>query len=146
MIISINCYSLLSSDISSPEAFGIGIIVESISTFHHLDALVSLSISDKMAWDCSVSSLAFSTCNMPSVSYHELKVIIAVNTCRYIGIVVFKFLFCYLTVFLSCIPLSHELLKNLILSHLSTDELWMLCHIVCLCHVFNIYKSITSSI
>ena len=66
---------------------------------------------------------ALTSCELPSISYHQLEVVIIIDGGANILIVVLKFWKRYSAILLEGIPLREELFKNLVLRKLSILEL-----------------------
>src|SRR6056300_546891 len=107
------------SDLGTVEALSILVIREVLAASQHLHALVALSIGDKVSGDGGVGRLALTASNVPGVAHHELEVVILVNGSTDICVVLLELLDSDLAVSLLGVPLSHELVQDVVLGHLT---------------------------
>ena len=73
---------------------------------------------------------ALTSWELPSISNHQLEVVIIIDGGAYILIVVLKLITRYSAIFLEGIPLREELFKDLILRKLSILELRVMGYII----------------
>ena len=66
---------------------------------------------------------ALTSCELPSIPYHQLEVVIIVDGGAHILVVVLKFCKRYTAILLEGVPLREELFKNLVLCQLPILEL-----------------------
>ena len=100
----------IDSNFRAPEFGGVLVVCEVLMASHHLYALVTLGIGNKVSWDGSVGGLALTSSKMPSISDHQLEVVVLIDTGTHVSVVVDELGLGDLAVLLDGIPLGQELL------------------------------------
>ena len=129
------------SHLRAPEVGCVLVVCKGLSPSHFDHLLGAICCRDQGALNRSVFILSLTTIQVPSVSNHQLEVVILVDARADIRVVVDEFSLGNFSIAHVCVPLCDEFVEDVIFGHLTALELRVEAHIVLLYNVGKINDS-----